>query len=326
MIDIRQPNISADTPDQQLLQMRSYLYQLAQQLNWAFSTVSAGDGGSSSGTPQTQTVTVAGNAKIDPQKTFAALKDLIIKSADIVNAYYDEINTKLSGVYVAQSDFGTYAEQTEADISANSTGVSQLYENNRTILLNIQTLEGSMKDEFQRVDGAASDLFTEIERVDASTNTLSGTVGRLETNTQSLSDSIGDLETNAQNLSNTVGQIADSTASMAETVDALYAATVETNAYIKTGMLYEDDHGIPVYGLEVGQTNDVNGVNVFTKFARFSSDRLSFYDRNDTEVAFISDYRLYISNAEVTGALTLTGKFKIFYDHGLAFQWIGGNA
>lgn len=326
MIDIRQPNITAGTPEQQLIQMRSYLYQLSQQLQWAFSTVSSSGSGNSVYVSPGSVGNAAVNARIDPQKTFAALKDLIIKSADIVNAYYDEINTKLSGVYVAQSDFGIYAEETGAVISANSTGVSQLYENNRTILLNIQTLEDSMKDEFQRVDGAASDLFTEIERVDASTNTLSGTVGRLETNTQSLSDSIGDLETNAQNLSNTVGQIADSTASMAETVDALYAATAETNAYIKTGMLYEDEHGIPVYGLEVGQTNDVNGENVFTKFARFSSDRLSFYDRNDTEVAFISDYRLYISNAEVTGALTLTGKFKIFYDHGLAFQWIGGNA
>lgn len=245
MIDIRQPNISADTPDQQLLQMRSYLYQLAQQLNWAFSTVSAGDGGSSGGTPQTQTVTVAGNAKIDPQNTFSAVKGLIMKSADIVNAYSEIIEKRIQGGYLSRSDFGTYSEHTSQQIHESSTNIQQLFQNNREL---------------------------------------------------------------------------------SDTVNSLYDAQVGTNAYIKTGLMYEDNQGLPVYGLEIGQTNDVNGEITFTRFARFSSDRLSFYDRNDTEIAFISDYRLYISNAEVTGALTLTGKFKIFYDHGLAFQWIGGNA
>lgn len=326
MIDIRQPNISAENPEKQVIQMRSYLYQLAQQLQWAFSTVSSAESGNSGNVSPTSGGNVTVNAKIDPQKTFAALKDLIIKSADIVNAYYDQINTKLEGVYLSKSDFGIYAEQTNADISANSTGVSQLYENNRTIILNIQSLDESVQEEFGRVYDTASDLNSDIERVEAGANSLSGSVKRLEENAQSLSGAVGDLETNAQNLSGTVSQIAEKTSQMEETVGQIYASTLETNAYIKTGMLYEDEHGIPVYGLEVGQTNDVNGVNVFTKFARFSSDRLSFYDRNDTEVAFISDYRLYITNAEVTGALTLTGKFKIFYDHGLAFQWIGGGS
>ena len=68
----------------------------------------------------------------------------------------------------------------------------------------------------------------------------------------------------------------------------------------------------------------MNGQAVFSKFARFSADRLSFYDRNNTEVAYISDYTLYITNAEITGNLYILKRFRLFYGNGLAFQWIGG--
>ena len=94
--------------------------------------------------------------------------------------------------------------------------------------------------------------------------------------------------------------------------------------YAQRGFLYYKENGTPVYGLEIGQTNSVDGQNVFDKFARFASDRLSFFDSNDVEVAYISDYKLYITNAEITGSLWLSGKFKIYYNGGLAFQWIGG--
>ncbi len=273
MIDIRQPNISAVDEKEQLLQMRSYLYQLAQQLNWAFSTVSGSGGGDGhAGAPAANAESAAGtNNRINPQKTFAALKDLIIKSADIVEAYYDKISAKLDGLYVAQSDFGIYTEQTASEIKANSAGIEQLFENNRTIITTVDT-----------------------------------------------------LESNVHSTSDAVNRISRETSGLADEVQKLYAATIETKAYIKTGMLYEDSSGIPVYGMEIGQTNDVSGDTVFCKFARFTSDRMSFYDRNETEVAYISDYKLYITNAEITGTLTLTGRFKIYYRGGLAFQWIGG--
>jgi hypothetical protein len=59
------------------------------------------------------------------ETTFNSLKALIIKSADIVNAYYEEINTRLSGVYVAESDFGTYVEETDLKISRSSKDITQ---------------------------------------------------------------------------------------------------------------------------------------------------------------------------------------------------------
>ena len=52
------------------------------------------------------------------------------------------------------------------------------------------------------------------------------------------------------------------------------------------------------------------------------ADRLSFYDQNGSEVAYISDYKLYISNAEITGALKLGG-FTIDTERGFTLRWVG---
>lgn len=291
MIDIRQPNITAKTETEQLLQIRSYLYQMAQQLQWAFNTISTPGGGGIVGasTEQKPITGAVSNSKLDAGKTFDALKDLIIKSSDIVNAYYDVISKKLVGVYVAQSDFGRYQEETSNTIKESSTRIDQLYVNNQVITGKFNTID------------------------------------RLVTTTQSLTETVGNLEKDKSTLSEKVDAISSTADGIADTVEHLQTMMVQTNAYVRTGLLYEDENGIPVYGLEIGQTNDVNGESVFSKFARFSADRLSFYDRNNTEVAYISDYKLYITNAEITGALSLAGKFKVFYDHGLAFQWIGGS-
>jgi hypothetical protein len=108
-----------------------------------------------------------------------------------------------------------------------------------------------------------------------------------------------------------------------EDMTALHARLSSTNAYIRSGMIAEDEQGLPVYGLEIGQTNEVGGQEVFNKYARFTSSRLSFYDRNDTEVAYISDYKLYITNVQITGSLTVGG-YGIDTSDGLAFRWMGG--
>ena len=241
-IQIKSPNITAGNDRERLLQIQSYLYQMAQQLQWAFDTIST------SGTTSSVS-TVAAQKQIatqtDSATTFAGIKNLIIKSADIVNAYYTEINNRLSGKYVAQSDFGIYTEETAQEIQQSNTNINQLFTNLRTL---------------------------------------------------------------------------------SDTVDGLYNSTVGANAYLKSGLLYEDENGVPVYGLEIGQTNSVDGATVFDKFARFAADRLSFFDSNDVEVAYISDYKLYITNAEISGSLWLSGKFKIYYNGGLAFQWIGGDS
>ena len=239
MNDIRYPNITGGTEAAQLLQVKSYLHQLVDQLNMTLQDM--GGGGY---TAQAVTRTTAdSNAVADKeaQSTFNSIKALIIKSADIVNAYYEEINRRLEGEYVAQSEFGTYSEQTSQTISENATAIEQVFNN------------------IQQITSALEEV----------KHTL-----------------------------------------------------IEVNAYMKSGLLAYDDNGVPIYGLEVGQRNTVDGEEIFNKYARFTANRLSFYDQNDSEVAYMSDYKFYITNGEITGTLKL-GAFLIDTRTGFKLKYEG---
>lgn len=249
-IELRLPNIKGNDREQ-LAQIRSYLYQLTEQLQWALNNVNTSSvnyvvqqvpSGVSSQNSQVAPMDL-GDEDFDAEVAFSALKPLIIKSADIVNAFYNEINTRLESLYVTESDFGTFKEETEQNITQSSTEIEQ--------------------------------AFTDIQQI------------------------LTDIE----NLNFTLAEV---------------------NAHIKSGLLYYDDNSIPVYGLEIGQKNTVDGEEVFNKFARFTADRLSFYDQNDTEVAYISDYRLYIRNVEITSSFKIGGFVDTVMSSGdVVTKWVG---
>lgn len=238
MVDFRMPNITGSEAEQ-LSQIRSYLYQFIPQLQWAMSQLNTTAG--SAYVVNKENKAAEQKESFNAEVAFGALKPLIIKSADIVQAYYEEISSRIVGSYVAESDFGAFVEKTEQEIVQSSTDIEQIFHDMQGILTDLETLNFTL---------------------------------------------------------------------------------AEVNAHIKSGLIYYDDEGIPVYGLEIGQRNTVDGEEVFNKFARFTSDRLSFYDQNDTEVAYISDYKLYITNAEVTGTLKLGG-FLVDTSKGLTIKWVG---
>lgn len=280
MIDIRLPQINGATEREQLGQIRSYLFQLAEQLQFALKDVDTTQANVLSLNAKTLASTVPSRAKVidsDPQNTFNSIKALIIKSAEIVDAYYEEINKKLVGSYVAQSDFGTFEEQTSQDIYENSTNINRTFNN-------VQEIKSG---------------------VDSSLEALSGEIGQVDAKVDS-------VETN----------ISDELTALKKQLNNLNLSLIEVTANINSGELYIDDNGIPVYGVEVGQRNVVDGVEVFNKFARFTAGRLSFYDKNGFEVAYISDYKLYITHAEVTGTLKLGG-YSVDTTNGLTFKWVG---
>ena len=244
-IDIRFPNIDSTTEAGQLRQMKSYLYQLVEQLNFALSSIET-SAGSNTSNAVLSAKTNKPLSQEESQSTFNAIKGLIIKSADIVKAYSDEITSRLDGLYVAESDFGTFKQDTEKI-------------------------------------------------------------------TKETSESVVDIYTNIQTINSAIAKM-----------DAVY----ETTAYIRSGLLdYEGEK--PIYGIEVGQedTKEENGevVTVFNKYARFTSDRLSFYDASDNEVAYISDRKLYIKNVEVTVSYTIGYLQDKVIDNGsVVTKYIGG--
>ena len=78
----------------------------------------------------------------------------------------------------------------------------------------------------------------------------------------------------------------------------------------------------------VGQnltTREVDGETVVEQNnfrAVFTARRLSFW-QDDTEIAYLSDNRLYITDITVLSGLNV-GKWRMDSTSGLAFQWMGG--
>ena len=161
MSEYRYPNITGKSEAEQLSQIKSYLFQLTTQLNLAKKSA---DDMEKSVTYQKQTIQ---NDKSQSQSNnqensnsenvedaFFKLKNLIIKSADIVNAYYDVIEEKLLGEYEALSEFGKFREETEHYLYKSPTGTTQTWESLKKIVPYIYgTVEG---DELTVPEGTLS--------------------------------------------------------------------------------------------------------------------------------------------------------------------------
>lgn len=233
-IDLRPLNLTATTPEAKIAQIQSYLIQFTSQLQYALYSIEQQEKEYAEKIEKKQKEL---NPEKEAESTFNSIKSLIIKSADIVDAYSEEINRELSGVYVAQSDFGIYSQETSRRIEENS-------QYTKDVFVNVQEISSSL---------------SEVENI-----------------------------------------------------------VLETNAYIKSGELDTDEEGRPIVGIEVGETND----GVFSRYARFTSERLSFFNNNGIEIAYVSGQKLYITEAEITGNLTL-GKYEIDTSDGLIFRWAG---
>ena len=238
-IDIRLPNITASTEAGKIQQMQSYMYQLVEQLNWALNTVQTAQEGSTSAVVYQQKQPATPQ---EAEDTFNSIKALIIKSADIVKAYEETILTNFNGEYFADSDFGTYLEQTSKSIEENSKSVTETY-------TRVESIDS-------RVEGVEDEVRT-------------------------------------------------------------------TNAYIRRGLLDNDK-----YGIEVGETSEDG---VFRRYSRFTAEKVSFYDVNGNEVAYIgagdadkgNTNCLYITGKAVFLGEMQLGGYKTDTSDGLAFTWIG---
>jgi hypothetical protein len=110
---------------QQLDGLRRYLVQLTDELNgadWSAGAVL---------TQISQAIDASALSKeerLTELRGFAALKTLIIKTADFAAENSEAFKLKLSGNYVAVSDFGKYWQEASMTIDGNEFGIRQLYE------------------------------------------------------------------------------------------------------------------------------------------------------------------------------------------------------
>ena len=119
------PSIAGKTSGEQMESMRRYLCTLTDQLNladWSAGAVlqEVSRAIDADSLPDAERKTQLGN--------FGQLKALIIKTADYAAANSEEFQTKLSGNYVAVSDFGKYWQEATMTVDGNEFGIRQLYD------------------------------------------------------------------------------------------------------------------------------------------------------------------------------------------------------
>lgn len=124
-LTLQYPPMTGGDAAQQLDGLRRYLMQMTDTLNgadWSAGAVL---------TEISQAIDAESLAEQERQTElagYAALKTLIIKTADFAAENSEAFRLKLSGNYVAVSDFGKYWQEASMTVDGNEFGIRQLYE------------------------------------------------------------------------------------------------------------------------------------------------------------------------------------------------------
>ena len=128
-----------------------------------------------------------------------------------------------------------------------------------------------------------------------------------------------------ESVKESVTGVSDGLDQVASDIDGLGRSLADVQAHIRYGVLDHDEADLPVYGIEIGQQTEVDGVETFNKYARFTSDRLSFFDSSNHEVAYIGDQKMHITHAEITKSQKLGGFIDtVLSDGSVITKWVGG--
>lgn len=119
------PPVLSGKPEEQLVQLKNYLFTVSNKLNDAFMEVSIQE--QKAEEQRAMTATGRGTAEAaEPDSTFLKTKQLIIKTAEIVRNEMQAIQTTLQTDIQAISDqFGTYESTLEQTITATAEGILQ---------------------------------------------------------------------------------------------------------------------------------------------------------------------------------------------------------
>ena len=122
MMDLRLPFITGQTTEQRISQLQSYLYQLVEQLNFALSEFQQVNDALA------EEIKNSSKNEVNTDKSentvvanFNEIKSLIIKSQDIVNAYYSKMKPKNDAIYTSLSAFGTFRNTIEDKLAVQDS-------------------------------------------------------------------------------------------------------------------------------------------------------------------------------------------------------------
>lgn len=215
----------------------------------------------------------------------------------------------------------TYADIGGAATDANATGGSSsggagrgdAYEELRELIINTA---GLVRAEEQRLE---QEFTSRYEAISTDWGTFQ----------ENISNSI---ETTARGVVNSYGY--DSLiATLQEEAAGFSEYQIHTEGFIRQGFIDTDSEGVPILGIAIGQnltsTEVTIGGEKYQQFddaqscAFYTADRVSFRI-NGQEVAYISNRKLYIGDAEINNSMTFGGKWLVTHGTGFTIRWIGG--
>ena len=204
------------------------------------------------------------------------------------------------------------ADALETDIENVSNATNAVTDRANAIENTINEQQSGLNEISQRVSGAEADIT-------ASQQAIRDNEALIKSEEQKREEEIARTDNEIEALKENVDSISDK----------LGKYQVNTEQFIRTGLLYYEkavidgvEVSIPRIGVAIGEnltTITIEDPETGEKkevlsrqglYTTYTSDKLSFY-LNDVEVAYISNGKLYISEAEIFGFKLKTGKWLV---------------
>ena len=208
-------------------------------------------------------------------------RTIAIRAGDIINIR-DPRGAELT-TYVMKMSV------TPSGTTVESTGDKSYGENTAVSSEKYKNLAGKVLEIMKSIDGL------KIENKD-----LNGNLAGLELTVEGLRTYVEENFVKEGSFASYKSEVEQTSKNVTTRFESIENDQKETKAHIKTGRLEETEDG-PVYGIEVGQTTKSGEQELFNKYARFTSDKLSFYDSAGKETVSIGDQKADITNVEITG-------------------------
>ena len=175
-VNIRYPNITGLSEKEQLAQIKSYLYQLVDQLNYALPNL----GGS------TQTYEVQGE-----EVSYYELRSLIISTTGELRDQYEKLYQRLESDYTSKKEFNEMANAVDAELDRLSELANSL-----------NTSIGDLEAEDVAIKKSIGDLTTVV-------NAIKTTADGLKTTLEGLNTTVEGVKTKVEELDNSMKRIID---------------------------------------------------------------------------------------------------------------------
>ena len=272
--------------------------------NGVTTTVEQTEYNSLNGSVITAKTITAEKVKVDDLVAFdATIGGFNITNSAIYSGAKESVTNTTRGIYLDKNghisfgDADNYIRYYKA-----SDGTYKLEISAKSISIKSDSGSSSLDESLDELNDKVKALKQDVLTVQQSTG------ANIEINSQAITQQYSEIKSMEETIKSMDGQVKDVTAKV-----------TATDGYIKTGKIAEDENQNPIYGVEIGQTKDDLE---FSVFARFTPEKLSFYDGHGNEISYFSGQKLHIKEAVVLSAMNLGG-YEINTKKGLTLKWAG---